>query len=209
MENFFLFHGTVHHPNKYQTDSWNPSRVRAVTSFGTGGHIQWRRYPSAPKADDGKKRLGNLVTHKRERNLTTSIYKKTNLRDLIAATGLVISNWVQIVDFSARVILKFDRWPRTTIGHFFYITSSFVHHFKSIGEFKLELQSGNAQFGSKLSVFCPVWPWNLMDDLKKTIGHLSYLASSFAHHFIGEFKPESQSGNANLDPNLDQNRRFF
>ena len=28
--------------------------------------------------------------------------------DLIAATGLVISNWIQIVDFSARVTLKFD-----------------------------------------------------------------------------------------------------
>ena len=32
---------------------------------------------------------------------------KANLRDLIAATGLVISNWIQIVNFSARVALKF------------------------------------------------------------------------------------------------------
>ena len=30
------------------------------------------------------------------------------------------------------------------IGHLFYTTWGFVHHFKSIGEFKLELQSGNA-----------------------------------------------------------------
>ena len=37
-----------------------------------------------------------------------------------------------------------------TIGHFIYTTSSFVHHFKSIGEFKLDLQSRNAQFGSKI-----------------------------------------------------------
>ena len=29
-----------------------------------------------------------------------------------------------------------------TIGHLFYATSSFVHHFVAIGEFKLELQSG-------------------------------------------------------------------
>ena len=70
-----------------------------------------------------------------------------NLRNLIAATGLVISNWIQIVNFSARVTVKFDGWPRKTIGHFFYTTSSFVYHFKSIGEFKLDLQSGNAQFG--------------------------------------------------------------
>ena len=25
----------------------------------------------------------------------------------------------------------------------------------------------NAQFGSKSVTFCPVWPWNLMDDLGK------------------------------------------
>ena len=92
---------------------------------------------------------------------------KTNLRDLIAATGLVISNWIQTLTFSARVNVKFDGWPRKTIGHFFYTTSSFVHHFKSIGEFKLDLQSRNAQFGSKLAIFYPVWPWNLMDDLGK------------------------------------------
>ena len=92
---------------------------------------------------------------------------KANLRDLIAATGQVISNWIQIVNFSARVTVKFDGWPRKTIGHFFYTTSSFVHHFKSIGEFKLDLQSRNTQFESKLVICYPVWPWNLMDDLGK------------------------------------------
>ena len=30
------------------------------------------------------------------------------------------------------------------IGHLFYATISFLHHFVAIGEFKLELQSGNA-----------------------------------------------------------------
>ena len=39
--------------------------------------------------------------------------------------------------------LKFDGWPWKTIGHLFYATSSFVHHFVAIGEFKMELQSGN------------------------------------------------------------------
>ena len=38
---------------------------------------------------------------------------------------------------------------------------------KSSGEFKMELQSGNAQFGSKLAILCPAWPWNLVDDLEK------------------------------------------
>ena len=81
---------------------------------------------------------------------------KANLRDFIATTGLVISNWIQIVNFSARVTVKFDGWPCKTIGHLFYATSSFVHHFLPIGEFKLELQSGNAQFGSKSTIFLAV-----------------------------------------------------
>ena len=74
---------------------------------------------------------------------------------------------VKIGDCLSCVTLKFDGWPWKTIGHLFYTTPSFVHHFKSIGEFKLELQSGNAQFGSKLAIFCPKWPWNLTDDLEK------------------------------------------
>ena len=69
--------------------------------------------------------------------------------------------------FLSLVTLKFDGWPWKTIGYLFYTTSSFVYHFKSIGELKLKLQSGNAQFGSKSAIFCPVWPWNLMDDLVK------------------------------------------
>ena len=52
------------------------------------------------------------------------------------------------------------------IGHLFYATSSFVHHFIAIGEFKLDLQSRNAQFGS-ISFFFAVWPWNFTDDLEK------------------------------------------
>ena len=74
---------------------------------------------------------------------------------------------VKISNFLSRVTLEFDGWPWKTTGHLFYTISTFVHHFKAMGEFKLELQSGNAQFGSKSAIFCPVWPWNLMDDLQK------------------------------------------
>ena len=62
---------------------------------------------------------------------------------------------------------KFDWWPWKTTGHLFYVASSFVHHFIAIGEFKLKLQSGNAQFGSKSVIYCPVWPWNLTEDFEK------------------------------------------
>ena len=87
--------------------------------------------------------------------------------------------------------------------HLFYATSSFVHHFVAISDFKLELQSGNAQFGTKLTIFWAVWPWNLTYDLEKTIRHLFYATSSFVHHFVatGVFKLELQSGHAQFGSN--------
>ena len=75
--------------------------------------------------------------------------------------------WVKIDDFFSRVTLKFDVWPWKTIELLFYSTSSFVHHFVTIGALKLELQSGNAQFGSNSTIFRAAWPWNLTDDLEK------------------------------------------
>ena len=75
--------------------------------------------------------------------------------------------WVKFDDFYSRVTLKFDGLPSKTIGPLFYATSSFVHHFVAIDEFKLELESGNAQSGSNWMLFRAVWPWNLRDDLEK------------------------------------------
>ena len=125
---------------------------------------------------------------------------KANLRDLIAATGLVISNWIQIVNFSAHVTVKFDRWPCKTIRHLFYATSSFVHHFEAIGEFKLELQSGNAQSESN-SEPCDLEIWRMT--LQNNRAHL-LCYFKLVHHFIpiGEFKLELQSGNAQSGSNL-------
>ena len=100
--------------------------------------------------------------------------------------------------FFSRVTFKLYRWLWKTIGHIFSATSSFVHHFIPIGEFKLELQSGNVQFGSKSTIFLSRvtfklegWPW-------QTIGHPFYDTLSFVHHFnaIGKFKLKLQSGNA-------------
>ena len=71
-------------------------------------------------------------------------------------TGVTVREcliWVKIDDFFSRVTLQFDGWPWKTIGHLFYATSSFVHHFVAIGEFKLELQPGNAQSGSNSTIF--------------------------------------------------------
>ena len=93
-------------------------------------------------------------------------------------TGITVrkrSIQVKIGNFLSRVALIFDGWPWKTIGLLFYTTSSIVQHFGATGEFKLELQSRNAQFGSKSKIFCPVWPWNLTDDLEKQYGTSSML----------------------------------
>ena len=50
--------------------------------------------------------------------------------------------------FLSRVTLKLKGWLWKTKDYLFYATSSFAHHFLTIGVFKLESQSGNAQFGS-------------------------------------------------------------
>ena len=83
-------------------------------------------------------------------------------------------------------------WPgnlmedlKETIGHLLSAMSSFVHHFKAIGEFKLESQSGNAQFGSKLVIFfrCDLKIWRMI--LKNNKAHLLYyfkLCASFHSH---------------------------
>ena len=75
--------------------------------------------------------------------------------------------WVKIGDVLSRMTLKFDGWPWKTIGHLSFAVSRIVQDFIAIGEFKLELQSWNAQFGSNSTIFRAVSPWNLTDDLEK------------------------------------------
>ena len=75
------------------------------------------------------------------------------------------SNNVNISDFLRPVSLKFHRWPSKTIGNLFHVFSSIMYHFAAISEFKFELQSGNAQIRSNLTIFCLLWPWNFTDGL--------------------------------------------
>ena len=111
---------------------------------------------------------------------------------------------IQIDNFLSHVTLKFDVLPWKTIGHLFYVASSFMHHFIAMGEFKVNLQVGNAQFGSKSAIYCPVWHWFLCGWPCETIGHLFYVASSFMHHFIaiGKLKQKLHSGNAQFGSKL-------
>ena len=172
---------------------------------------------------------------------------KTNLRDLIAATGLVIllkfdpNHWVFQPVWPWNLMDDLEKWQGTSsILHQalcifsnpsvnsnwsyspetlqtgqnwrffvpcdleirwmtlknnrapFYTTLSFVHHFKAIGEFQTGVTVRKRSVWVKIGNFLPRvtlnfdgWPW-------KTIGHLFYVASSFVHHFIAinEFKLE-------------------
>ena len=93
---------------------------------------------------------------------------------------------VEIRDILSCVTLKFDGWPWKTIGHLFYTTPSRVHHFKAMGDFKLELQSANAQVGSKLVIFfvprgLEIW-WMTMKNNRASLLYYIKLCASFQSH---------------------------
>ena len=91
---------------------------------------------------------------------------------------------VKIRKFLSHLTLIFDRWPWKTIGHLF-TTSSFMHHFIAICEFKLVLQSKNAQTGSKLAIFllCDLeMSWmTLKNNRANLLCHIKP-CTSFRHH---------------------------
>ena len=106
-------------------------------------------------------------------------------------TGVTVrkrSIWVKMGDFLSRVTLKFDGWPWKIIGYLFYATLSFLHHFKAIGEFKLELQSGNAKFESKSTIFLAcdleIWRMTLKSNRAHLLSNIKLYASLHHHMWI-------------------------
>ena len=80
----------------------------------------------------------------------------------IISNPLVNSNWsdssetpisAQNQRYLSLVTLKFQGWPWKTIGHLFYVSSRFGHHFIAICEFELELQFEKSQFWVKIDIF--------------------------------------------------------
>ena len=94
--------------------------------------------------------------------------------------------WVKFDVFQCRVTLQFDGWPWKTIGHLFYATSSFVHHFVAIGEFKLELQSGTPNLGQIRRFLEPcdleIWRMTLKNNRAPLLCYTK-LCSSFRSHW--------------------------
>ena len=82
-----------------------------------------------------------------------------------------------------------------------------MYHFAAIGEFKLKLQSGNAQFGSNSTIFRAVRPWNWTDDFEKqqdTSSMLLQASCIILYPLVNSnwsYSPET--------PNLGQIRRFL
>ena len=97
-------------------------------------------------------------------------------------------NLGQIQRFLEAATLKFDGWPWKTIGHLFYASSSFVQHFVPIGEFKLELQSGNAQFGSNSTIFrggdLEIWRMTLKNNRAPLLCFFKLCAAFCTHWWI-------------------------
>ena len=92
------------------------------------------------------------------------------------------------IEYLSRVTLKFDGWPWKTIGHLSYTTSSLVHHVKSIGEVKLELQSGNVQIGSNCWFFVPhdleIWWITLKHNRAPLLYYIKLCTSLQSHGWI-------------------------
>ena len=106
-------------------------------------------------------------------------------------TGVTVRKlpiWVKINDFFSRVTLQFDVWPWKTIGHLFYATSSFVHHFVAIGDFKLELQSGNANLGQIQRFLEPcdlaIWRMTLKNNRAPLLCYFKLCASFRSHRWF-------------------------
>ena len=81
-------------------------------------------------------------------------------------------------------------------------TLSFVHHFKAIGEFKLELQTGNAQSGQNQWFFVPcdleIWRMTLKNNRAPLL--CCNISQPFANSNLS-YSPEM--------PNFGQNHWFF
>ena len=127
-----------------------------------------------------------MFYHKLKKHLSKN---KANLRDLIAAAGLVILLELNSNRPFSSIIFKFNEWPCKTIRHLFYAMSSFVHYFKAIREFKLELQSGNAQFGSKSTTFfvlcdLEIWFMTLKNNRAHPLCYSKLCASFYSHWWI-------------------------
>ena len=114
---------------------------------------------------------------------------KANLRDLIAATGLVIVFKFEI-GFKSSIFLglcDFEIWwmtskiDRAPLLYYIKLFASFQSHRWIQTGVTVQKRSIRVKIGD---YFCPVWPWNLENDLQNITASLLYmkLCASFQSH---------------------------
>ena len=131
-------------------------------------------------------------------------FNKANLRDLKAATGLVI---LLKLDSNHRFFSPCDleiwwmtfKTNRAPLLCYFRLCASFQCHRliqTGVTVKKPLIWVKIDDFFTRVTLKFDVWPW-------KTIGHLFYATSSFLYHFvaIGVFNLELQSGNPQFGSN--------
>ena len=110
--------------------------------------------------------------------------------------------------FLVHVTLKFDSWPWKTIGHLFYATLSFVHHFIAISGFKLQIQSRKAHLGQNLQFFVScgleIWRMTSKNNRVPLLFHCKLCASFRSHMWIQArvYTPEMPKLGQNLFSSL-------
>ena len=102
-------------------------------------------------------------------------FNKANLKDLIAATELIIlPKSIPHRRLYTRVTLKWDVWPRYTIGNLFPAPRVYVGYFAAISEFEFELsgtlEPGTFNSRAKSSFWLPMGPCNLTHELETQYG---------------------------------------
>ena len=118
---------------------------------------------------------------------------KANLRDLRAASGLVILlqlGWNH--QFFSPCDLEI--WWMTSKNY----RAPRLHYIKLCASSQTPrwIQTGITVWKTKSIFFCPLWRWNLMEDLENN-QFLVYATSNAVHHFkaMGEFKLKVQTRN--------------
>ena len=90
--------------------------------------------------------------------------------------------------FLSCVTLKFDGWPWKTIGHLFYTTPSFVHHFKSIRNSNWSYDPETLNLGQNRQFFVSrnleIWRITLKNNRAPLLCYLKLCVSFRTHWWI-------------------------
>ena len=114
--------------------------------------------------------------------------------------------WVKICDFFVRPDLQIWWMISKTIGHLFYATSSFVHHFVVIYKFQLEFRSGNDQIGAKFVLISVTLTFDLWPCPSAWTSHVSLVITPRSFMMIRS-EEHSEKGVTDTQPHRQTHRQ--